>query len=224
MHVVLPACCLFFACGLGQPPDTDAEKLMATMHDKITSAKALSITVEFSLFPLKHKSIQKIYVGERNRIRHEVVAISGTEKRTEWHWVCDGQTLVCRNSNKKDSQMPAHEKLAVNYVERLANNGCLAATNAFSKQTRPEIVNSGFKLTRIDKVGDREAYVVDFVQKMATSFHTQYATLWIDTKTYLPLKRVTLFGMAPNSPLEEEQYRDFQLNPTIDPKLFELAK
>ena len=49
-------------------------------------------------------------------------------------------------------------------------------------------------------------------------------TLWLDTKTDLPLKRQTLGKVKDVKMTAIEVYTEVSLNPKLDPKIFELPK
>jgi outer membrane lipoprotein-sorting protein len=80
----------------------------------------------------------------------------------------------------------------------------------------------GFKAGPAQKVGGRHARVVHF--KVSHPERKDHATItvWIDTKTLLPLKRVMRLGPAWGGAITET-YTAFTLDPKIDPSTFKLA-
>lgn len=85
------------------------------------------------------------------------------------------------------------------------------------------LVASGFKVGAREKVGMRETQVLHYVVngKNPGPGAAVTITVWIDTQTNLPLKRVCAMD---NGIRTEEVYSDWQLNATMDPALFELPK
>jgi outer membrane lipoprotein-sorting protein len=49
-------------------------------------------------------------------------------------------------------------------------------------------------------------------------------TLWIDTKTLLPVKRTVVVALKDAKVTVVESYAEFTVNPTFDAKMFELPK
>ena len=81
---------------------------------------------------------------------------------------------------------------------------------------------SDFVLGKKEKVGEREAQVIDYKLVMDNR-DTAETTIWIDTETKLPLKRVLSSKNANESLRITETYR-IRVNGKIDGKKFELLK
>ena len=78
-----------------------------------------------------------------------------------------------------------------------------------------------FYLGRREKVGGREAQVIEYQVKLPD--YRDDLTLWLDVKTGLPLKRVIERKYGARS-RTTEVYREFTVNPKLDPGLFVLPK
>jgi hypothetical protein len=88
---------------------------------------------------------------------------------------------------------------------------------------------SDFVLGKKEQVGEREAQVIDYKLVMdngppqVTESTIWLGTVWLDTETKLPLKRVLSFKNANESRRVTETYR-IRINIKIDEKKFELPK
>lgn len=86
----------------------------------------------------------------------------------------------------------------------------------------PEIDGWGFKAGASEKVGGRDASVISYrfgYDRLAEERSTP-VTVWIDSKTLLPLKHT----IAWEGHRWTETYDDFTLDPKIDAKAFERSK
>jgi hypothetical protein len=80
-----------------------------------------------------------------------------------------------------------------------------------------------FKASAAEKIDGRDAKVVRFKVGEQGDRDAALVTIWIDSKTLLPLKRVVVPN--PRSPaVATEVYKQFTLDPKIDAKLFQLPK
>jgi hypothetical protein len=78
------------------------------------------------------------------------------------------------------------------------------------------------KLGAKAKVGKRNAQVIDYqVELLGKSFK---ASVWIDTQTLLPLKRVLTTEEGDKAIRINETYAAFTVDAKQDPKLFEIPK
>jgi outer membrane lipoprotein-sorting protein len=219
---ILVVCCILrLTTFTSQVEDSEAEKIFSVMRDKITSAKALTIAVSGGIS--KDKLSTQVWVVAGNLVRHEIETTFPSGKKTDVLWLSDGTTSIVR-SPYVNRAVDTDEKLTVKYLELLANHGCLSALSAFwtGRTPAPEFVNTNFKLGNKEKIGDRDAHVIHFVENWKDKGHApKSVTIWIDAETYLPLKRMLVYAPGLS---EEENYRTFELNPHIDPKVFELPK
>jgi outer membrane lipoprotein-sorting protein len=78
-----------------------------------------------------------------------------------------------------------------------------------------------FNAGRDEKVGGHEAKVVSFRAGIKETKDAPAVTVWIDSKTLLPLKRVIVSKSAGTL---TEEYSEFTLDPKIGAKAFELPK
>ena len=81
---------------------------------------------------------------------------------------------------------------------------------------------SDFVLGKTEKVGEREAQVIVYKLVMDNR-DTAETTIWLDTETKLPLKRV-LSSKIDNESLRITETYEIHVNGKIDGKNFELPK
>src|SRR5205814_696548 len=82
---------------------------------------------------------------------------------------------------------------------------------------------SDFKLGKKDKIGVRETQAVECTLKPDNGQVGQM-TVWLDTKTNLPLKRSVTMAGEKGVFRVTEVYTEITINPKLDSKLFELPK
>jgi outer membrane lipoprotein-sorting protein len=82
---------------------------------------------------------------------------------------------------------------------------------------------SGLKKVKAEKVGDRDAVVIDFALDIKDQPVKLNGTVWVDTVTNLPLKRVLRAEMGGETATVTETYANFRINPKLDGKLFQFG-
>jgi outer membrane lipoprotein-sorting protein len=75
-----------------------------------------------------------------------------------------------------------------------------------------------------EMVGKREAQVVTYTLKLEEAEKPATVTVWIDTKTQLPLKRVLRARVEDNEVTMTETFSRLDLKAKIGPKKFELPR
>jgi hypothetical protein len=81
---------------------------------------------------------------------------------------------------------------------------------------------SDFQFTRNEKIGGRDTNVITY--KMQFSDHRRFvSTIWIDTASQLPVKRITDNGEGQQE-LIVEFFKDWKLGEKVDEHLFKLEK
>jgi outer membrane lipoprotein-sorting protein len=88
------------------------------------------------------------------------------------------------------------------------------------KFLKDEFQVSGFRFGKWTKVGEREGQAV--VYKVSFDKDERPATVWIDPKTYLPVR--FRFGSEGGHGRITEVYTDFQVNAPVDASKFRLPK
>ena len=81
---------------------------------------------------------------------------------------------------------------------------------------------TNFKLGAKEMVGDKTAQVVTYTLDFDCT--SAKMSMWIDTKTQLPLKRVVTADQDGQMFRITETYSTFAIDPKLEPKLFEIPK
>jgi outer membrane lipoprotein-sorting protein len=79
-----------------------------------------------------------------------------------------------------------------------------------------------FKLGAKEKIGDKTTQVVTY--QLDFDGTSAKMSVWIDTKTQLPLKRVVAVDQGGQMFRITETYSTFAIDPKLDSKLFEIPK
>ena len=89
------------------------------------------------------------------------------------------------------------------------------------EETRMKVYD--FEAGAAEKVGERQAKVIHYRFGKGGNDDPK-VTVWIDAKTGLPLKRSLLIHPESEKIRITEAYREFELDPKIDAKTFDLPK
>jgi outer membrane lipoprotein-sorting protein len=215
------------APGFAQP--SAAEKLYRDMEKQIRDAK--SIKMAFEIDAAIDKNINKmrgaVTVAEGNKARLEVNG-SDNGKPQNMTLIADGKLAHYRGSEKPGGESkPVEANLSQTRPLILARGGVFAtfqigpATETFDIDKVLAISN--FKLGKKEKVGVREAQVIEYTLKPDNGQVVQMA-VWLDTKTNLPLKRLMTAPGQKGVFRVTETYTEITLNPQLDAKVFVIPK
>jgi outer membrane lipoprotein-sorting protein len=213
-----------------QAQENEGEKLYRKAEQQIRSAKGLKVVFEVNGGSGNDtaKTMGYMMVAEGNKARLEIkTTIADTTQQEQI--VADGKESALLEGGKVVGQRlpvdPASAEAALAIVIRA---GVLAVLQiAPEPKTKFDIDKilpmSEFKLGAKEMVGSREAQVVTY--KLAPPLgEPLQITLWLDTKTDLPIKRMTLGKVKDVKSIAVEVYTEVGLNPTFDAKIFELPK
>ncbi len=211
----------------------DAEKLFRAMEDRLARAKTLSLKFEIDgeLGDMgKVKFDGSLVLGGGNKVRLE-----GTRqffgKNDKVELVSDGTRLRATVNGEREAKLLATPKQFHGALAKaLGSVGVFAgllelAPGADRKlELSPEELfpASDFKLAPKEKVRGREAQVLTHRVKDRCKENV-LVTVWIDTKTNLPLRRVVSDENRTNVRVTE-YYTDFKTDEKLDAKQFELPK
>jgi outer membrane lipoprotein-sorting protein len=210
--------------------ENEGEKLFRKLEQQVRSAKGLKVVFDVDGQFGKETAKTKGYllVAEGNKGRLEIKTTVGDKTQME-QMIADGKDSAFLEGGKIVGERrpvdPASTEAALAIGIRA---GVLAIL-----QVGPDPKNkfdidkvlpaSDFKLGAKEKIAEREAQVVTY--KLAPPMgDPMQITLWIDTKTELPLKRTTLGKVKDVKMSAVEVYTEFAVNPTFDAKIFELPK
>jgi outer membrane lipoprotein-sorting protein len=217
---------VLIAVALMVPQETnEAEKLFKKMEEKIAKAATIRVKMAGALEAMKLTLTGDLLMGEGARMR---VDLEGKlqEQVMKAGLICDGKRLRLESSDKPDAKFfDVPEKMGEPARSSLARGGLQGVLDSFDseegvKATANDLFAvSAFTMGAKEKVGEREGQAVNY--KLEKKGHpTSETTVWIDTETQLPLKRVIkMAGMVLN-----ETYSEFKVGEKIDPAKFELPK
>lgn len=209
--------------------DNEAEKLFRGMEKLIRDAKSIKTTfqIEADLDKNSGKINGDISVAEGNKARiHAAGNFGGTERVMVI--VADGvQQLYGETSTPKAEPRPVSPDLSKALAQIVARGGVMAAIE-FQEDKGPFNLDkllpvSDFKLGKKEMIGLREAQAVNCTVKPPDG-RTIQMTVWLDSKTNLPLKRLLSVNADKGVNRVTEVYTEITLNPMLDAKLFELPK
>jgi outer membrane lipoprotein-sorting protein len=233
-------CMATLACGLlaaallspALAQDNEAKKLFLAMEKKIAEAKAFKVAVVIDTKG-ETKDMVGSYKGflvltEDNKARLQVSGVDFGEVR-RWEMVSNGKQLKLRpfslgvpETAKDEATLPAPKTLHRDLVRRISSLGVFLnlgpALSAVGMEAAilGKLDISNFKAGAAEIVGGRDAQVVRYkIKNNDAAF-----TVWIDTKTLLPLKRVI---QTKRMGTITETYKELTLDPKIEAGAFELT-
>jgi outer membrane lipoprotein-sorting protein len=214
--------------------ENEAEKLFRAMEKKITSAKSLKVASEadFDLGGqvIKFKGSSQQAEGNKARVEFEG-EIFGTAFKMSL--VSDGaKMLQSLPPGLPGAAAPEVKKTPDNLNKMLAGvtarAGVMAASGVMEKDDPAQFdidkkaPVSDFKMGPKEKVGNVDTQVIEYTFKPDNKDIVS-VTLWLDTKTNLPVKRLMLDQMKKEGKILET-YTEFVIDPQLDAKVFELPK
>jgi outer membrane lipoprotein-sorting protein len=228
--VTLVATLLVAVPAYGQ--DNDAEKLYRTMEKKVRSAKGIHVVIEgeFSGEGKKGKFSATLDMAEGNKLRLEMNgAFDGKDMKVIS--VSDGKaTHTTYNGESTDKGSPLDKGGFAKSLGVFARAGMLAMMRGQPDGENKEAFDldkmlaiRDFKVGAKEKIGAHDTQVVQYVLDPGKE-GTAKVSLWIDTKTHLPVKRELMVDDNGKNFHITETISAFDVNPKLDPKLFELPK
>jgi outer membrane lipoprotein-sorting protein len=202
----------------------DAESLFKKMEEKIVKAKSLRSKLAGEMEEAKFKLTGDLLLDEGSKVRIDVQGKGeGDEKKALV--ISDGKKLYMKSNDSDTAQgFDAPETFGKLIRIAFARAGFLSAFEFCDSENRaktgPETAYTmtGLKLGSKEKVGDRDAQAVTYT--VTRKGRDAAATVWIDTATLLPLKRVLkMDGMTLS-----ESYSDLKVDEKIEAARFEIPK
>jgi outer membrane lipoprotein-sorting protein len=221
--------------------DNEAEKLFRDMEKKLHAAKAFQLAVT-----IETKGDTKDRVGSfkgsllltnDNKARLKISGDDFGEARN-WEIISNGKQLRLKPYAampvfKDEATLPTPKNLHGMLTARVSGHGVflnvLSLTYLLLEADDPRTSKLdiwGFKMGAGEKVAGRDAKVVSYKAGPKEEKDHAAFTVWIDSKTLLPLKRVIVPGRTSGSAgiTISETYTKFTLDPKIDAKAFVLPK
>jgi outer membrane lipoprotein-sorting protein len=214
--------------------ESEAEKRFRAMEEKILSAKLFQVSGEMNVAGGKRDKSKfnvSMLLGQGDRARLATVAEVSGEKRNLL-MTSDGTRMrLAGTADKQSTERPTPKYLHRGLALTLTRLGLTAGLRPFrmrppAKSEEPEpdgqITLSDFQMGPAEKVEEREARVIRYKASGPAAPGPVEVTLWLDARTGLPLKRV--LNLEKYKARITETYREFHLDPKVNPRVFELPK
>jgi len=214
---------LILAAAPARAQEAEAEKLYRAMEKKILAAKSLVVefnsqhTVDDKSEPSKFTVKGTIYVALGNKTRLDLESEL---------FELGGKTLIVTNGESKyakvgnlvfhEGPFPAKGEVLLALIARFGAAGAALEQKIATADLDKDFPVKNFKLGVKEMVGKREAQVVQYQLQNNKSGELSEWSVWIDTKTQLPLKR----AQAGKSQRSMETYGVFTVDSKLDDKLF----
>jgi outer membrane lipoprotein-sorting protein len=209
-----------------------AQKLYEAMDQKIAKAKAHKIS--FDLDALDHDETIKVkgtvIVAAGNRANMSFQGQEG-KRSIKGKLVSDGKTIFTQmdlDGKPETKTKPVSDKLFATLVSYLSRTGLFVGFETMDRENpkdAAELKLSAFKSAGKEKVGSRDANVIEYTLTPPDGKGPASCKLWLDTQTNLPLKRTLeanrdgklVFRVA-------ETYAQWELDPKLPDGTFTLPK
>jgi outer membrane lipoprotein-sorting protein len=217
--------------------DSTAEKIYRAMENKVRGAKTLQVALTAEMDSAKFKGTMKgtVYSAQGNKGRMEMDSDVGG-KSEKMLMITDGKVSYDKQGDKvnvdpKPKNVDQLDKMLPGFLGRCGLAGgflfSFSGPSDPDKKQEPfdidkELPIKNFKLGVKEKVGDRNAQVVDYQIDIAGK--AVKVSVWIDTQTQVPLKRVLVLDEGGQTMRITETYATFNVDGKLDPKLFEIPK
>jgi outer membrane lipoprotein-sorting protein len=227
--------------------DKDAEKLFRDMEKKIKDAKAFEIVFTYEIAGKAAKGSLLLARDDKARLKVSGRYYPGVEKNSTFELVSDGKRYQTKGANLGIASNgvpyidPDGKGSAGDTGKGFHAMGLVAVSRGsvgYLVYGLPYWVQGGevdpdkedsrmtvydFKAAAAEKVGDRQAKVIHYRFGKGGKGDAEI-TLWLDAQTNLPLKRVFNNPTGVFEVRITETYSEFNLNPKIEGKTFELPK
>jgi outer membrane lipoprotein-sorting protein len=231
---------LLLAAMVNGETDKDAEKAFQEMSATLTKAKSFACTFEMKMDTPQGKGSFKgrLVVAQGNKVRIEMNG-EGGGKTTDLLSVSDGAKVVTVDNKTTQPARDTPKNLAKRVMTGTARGGIFVpmflAVEVSTDGDKPKetdiediIKVSDFRLGKKEEVDGKEAQAVEYLITAASVGNGEKikATVWIDLKTHVPLKRLltTKVGDGDKELKVTEIYSKVVVDGKIDVKTFELPK
>jgi outer membrane lipoprotein-sorting protein len=233
------------AVGQDKPRDDDAKKLFQKMEDSLSNARTLRCDLKLKFDGtgepggpfLKRELSGSLALAKPDRIRFELRKTAPDPSDfpgiAYWLTISDGKRELHEDSGtpKPLIRTAGRDDTATDVAILLARSGLLLVTFPLPPVEARDLKNrfpvSEFKLRPLGKVGDVMAERLDYRfdvkgQKQPNGDDAPLqASVWLDPKTSLPLKRTVTWKLAGVQVISIiEEYQNMVIDEKIDPKTF----
>jgi len=215
--------------------DSGAEKLYRAMEKNVRGAKSLRIALDGEVDSQAIKGTVKatIYATQGSKSRMEIDFNIGG-KAEKLLYLTDGKARYTKQGDKgtldaNPKKATEEGKVVPGTMARIGITGAMMMARAVKQGEEEKEIDldkdapvTNFKLGAKEMVGDSTAQVVTY--QLDFNGKSAQMSVWIDTKTQLPLKRVVAVDQDGQMFRITETYSTFAIDPKLDPKLFEIPQ
>lgn len=206
--------------------ETEAEKLYRAMEKKILAAKTLSMEFNAEL----------AVDGKKFTVKGTIDIAAGNKTRLNLEsevFQLGGKALIVTNGDSKyakvgeivfqEGPFPPKGKVLLALIAEMSACHAALETKIAAADLEKEFPLKNFKLGAKEMIGQQEAQVVQY-QLHEKDTVLADVTVWIDTKTGLPLKHTIAGNKEAKVGDVTETYCVFNVDSKLDDKLFEIPQ
>jgi outer membrane lipoprotein-sorting protein len=218
------------------PADDPAEALFRKMEKKVTDARTLSLTFKADAEPKKLGGFKgRVVAAPGNKVRYE---LEGTyrDQPGKMTIISDGTKMRMSDPTGGGSDQDTPKEMGPMIRAAVTRTGVLTPIILVFVTRKDDPLNkaefdrekmfaaSGFKLGKKEAVGGAEAQAVEYAVAVKGMPEPLAVTVWIDTKTDLPVKREVAADLAGTKVTITETYTDVTVGGKADDKDFVIPK
>jgi len=216
------------AAVLGQ--GDDPAKVMKALEDKVARADVSQVTVDAKMEGSKGNSAGikgTLTVAADNKARGDFT-MEFLGKSQKNYMVSDGTRMVTSQDGKAQPPKDAEKHMRNAMTVLLARSGLAALFMGSAGPDKGDpltsITASDFEKVKTEKLDGRDALVIEYKLTIKGQNTPMAATVWVDTQTQLPLKRVVRAEMGGETVTLTETYSNIRFNPKLGADFFQLPK
>jgi outer membrane lipoprotein-sorting protein len=212
--------------------EVNPERVSHDMEKRLLGAKTLRVSFALSLKvdSQEDKLNGTMWLGEDNKARIEIEGTMGGGKELKMLMVSDGSQMVAKMTGAPAQTPHATPKGAGELIR-----GTLARVGVFAglfysvpERKEPALDDlfqvSDFKLDGTVEVGSRKTLVITYKIAFRGAQEKGLIGVWIDSKSFLPEKRVFTIKDKSHKVQVLEAYEGLTINPKLEDSLFQLPK
>ena len=216
---------LILAATPARAQEGEAEKLYRAMEKKILAAESLALEFNSEITEDDKKFTVKgtIYVAAGNKTRLDLESEL---------FQLGGKTLIVTNGESRyakvgnlvfhEGPFPPKGEVLLALIARFGAAFAAMEKKIATADLGKDFPVKNFKLGVKEMVGKREAQVVQYQIENKIIGNLAEASVWIDTKTQLPLKRTMAEKQESKEIRTTETYGVFTVDSKLDGKLFDI--
>jgi outer membrane lipoprotein-sorting protein len=204
----------------------EGEKLFHTMEEKLAKAKTLECVFDVKIDTLSYRG--SLFLAEGNRARLEIQeAVKGQPIRVLM--ISDGTRQSFQDKGITHPQVGNTPKnLNAEILTWVARSGVFLPHTPLpdvrADNAKDRFPVWGFKPGNKEKVGAREAQPLAYQLSVKGLNNPLSATVWLDLKTGIPVKRQVTERVGAQQTTVVETYGKLTLDEKVDAKKFDLPK